>query len=42
MQLGKHLARVLFPSQAIHDFELGELHIYGVVVLAEEDFDVVL
>lgn len=42
LQLRKYFADIVITSQAVHDFELGELDVNGIVVLAEEDFDFIL
>lgn len=41
-QLCQHFAAILGACQSVHDFKLGQLHVDGVIVLAEEDSDVVL
>lgn len=41
-QLGQHFMHVLRPRKTIHDFQLGEFDVDGIIVFAEEDLDFVL
>jgi hypothetical protein len=42
LEFGEDLLDVALVGEAVDDLKLGELDVDGVVVLAEEDFDVVL
>lgn len=42
LEFKQYSFRVLLSRKAIHDLQLGELNINGIVILAEEDFDIIL
>lgn len=42
LQLGKNLPGVFIASKPIHDFKFRKLDVYGIVVLAEENFNIIL
>jgi hypothetical protein len=42
LQFRKDLVRILSTRQPIHDLEFRKLDIYRIVVLAKENFDIIL
>ena len=41
LKLSQNFIKVFFPRQSVHYFQLGEFHVYWVIVFAKENFDVV-